>query len=110
MSNSPFNRLIGPNNDIYLLPISDKYKYVFIFIHGFYASPMTYVDLLDKKVGIFPSDFKIILHWTPIQKFDVNDNKPTTSWLNISKKHSKEIKEDSIDLNQLEISSNIIKK
>jgi len=41
---------------------------------------------------------------------DVNNGKPTTSWFNITNKHGKEIKEDSIDLNQLEISSNRIKK
>ena len=110
MTDSPFNRIIKPNNDIYLIPKSDKYEYVFIFIHGLYASPKTYVDLFDKKEGIFPSYFKIILPCAPIQKVDINNNNPTTSWFNISEKHGKEIKEDSIDVNQLEASSNMIKK
>ena len=110
MTDSPFNRIIEPNDDIYLIHKTDKYEYVFIFIHGLYASPKTYVELFDKNQGIFPSYFKIILPCAPIQKVDVNDNKPTTSWFNISKKHGKEIKEDSIDLNQLETSSNMIKK
>ena len=110
MTDSPFNRLIKANNDIYLIPKADKYKYVFIFIHGLYASPMTYINLFDSKEGIFPSYFKIILPCAPIQNVDVNNNQPTTSWFNISKKYGKEIHEDSIDLNQLENSSNIIKK
>ena len=110
MADSPFNRITKPNNDIYLIPKSDKYKYVFIFIHGLYAKPQTYVDLFDKKDGIFPPDFKIIIPCAPVQNVDVNDGKPTTSWFNINKKHGKEIHEDSIDFNQLEASSNLIIK
>ena len=110
MTDSPFNRITKPNNDIYLIPKLDKYKYVFIFIHGLYATPKTYIDLFDKKDGLFPSEFKIIIPCAPVQNVDVNDNKPTTSWFNINKKHGKEIREDSIDFNQLESSSNIIKK
>ena len=110
MSDSPFNQIIKPNNDLYLIPKSGSYKYVFIFIHGLYASPKTYVNLFDKKDGVFPTDFKIILPCAPIQNVDVNEGKPTTSWFNINKKHGKEIREDSIDFNQLESSSNIIKK
>ena len=110
MNEKPFNRIIKPNNDIYLIPKSGKYKYVFIFIHGLYASPKTYVDLFDKKEGVFPSTFKIILPCAPIQKVDVNNGNPTTSWFNITAKHGKEIQEDSIDFNQLETSSNLIKK
>ena len=49
MSDSPFNQIIKPNNDLYLIPKSGSYKYVFIFIHGLYASPKTYVNLFDKK-------------------------------------------------------------
>ena len=110
MSDSPFNQIIKPNNDLYLIPKSGSYKYVFIFIHGLYASPKTYVNLFDKKDGVFPTDFKIILPCAPIQNVDVNEGKPTTSWFNINKKHGKEIREDSIDFNQLESSSNMIKK
>jgi predicted esterase len=110
MADSPFNRITKPNNDIYLIPKSDKYKYVFIFIHGLYAKPQTYVDLFDKKDGIFSPDFKIIIPCAPVQNVDVNDGKPTTSWFNINKKHGKEIHEDSIDFNQLEASSNLIIK
>ena len=110
MADSPFNRITKPNNDIYLIPKSHKYKYVFIFIHGLYAKPQTYVDLFDKKDGIFPPDFKIIIPCAPVQNVDVNDGKPTTSWFNINKKHGKEIHEDSIDFNQLEASSNLIIK
>ena len=114
MSDSPFNRINKQNNDIYLIPKSSKYKYVFIFIHGLYALPKTYIDLFDKKEGLFPNDFKIILPCAPIQNVDVNNGKPTTSWFNISPKHGKEIQEDSIDFNQLETSSirikNIIKE
>ena len=114
MNDSPFNRINKQNNDIYLIPKSGKYKYVFIFIHGLYASPKTYIDLFDKKEGLFPNDFKIILPCAPIQNVDVNNGKPTTSWFNISPKHGKEIQEDIIDFNQLETSSirikNIIKE
>ena len=110
MSDSPFNQIIKPNNDLYLIPKSGSYKYAFIFIHGLYASPKTYVNLFDKKDGVFPTDFKIILPCAPIQNVDVNEGKPTTSWFNINKKHGKEIREDSIDFNQLESSSNMIKK
>ena len=81
MNDTPFNRIIKSNNDIYLIPKSGIYNYIFIFIHGLYAKSETYVN-----------------------------GKPTTSWFNISPKYGKEIKEDSIDLNQLEISSNRIKK
>ena len=110
MNDTPFNRIIKSNNDIYLIPKSGKYNYIFIFIHGLYAKSETYVNLFDKNDGLFPSDFKIILPCAPIQNVDVNNGKPTTSWFNISPKYGKEIKEDSIDLNQLEISSNRIKK
>jgi len=110
MNDSPFNRIIKSNNDIYLIPKSGKYNYIFIFIHGLHAKPETYINLFDKNEGLFPSDFKIILPCAPIQNVDVNNGKPTTSWFNITNKHGKEIKEDSIDLNQLDISSNRIKK
>ena len=53
MNDSPFNRINKQNNDIYLIPKSGKYKYVFIFIHGLYASPKTYIDLFDKKKVFF---------------------------------------------------------
>ena len=109
MTDSPFNRINKPNNDIYLIPKSGKYKYVFIFVHGLYASSKTYIDYFDKIDGLFPSDFKIILPCAPIQNVDVNNGKPTTSWFNIFPKHGKEIKDDCIDLTQLEISSNRIK-
>jgi len=109
MTESPFNRITKPNNDIYLIPKSGKYNYVFIFIHGLHASSKTYIDHFDKKEGLFHSDFKIILPCAPIQNCDVNNGKPTTSWFNIFSKHGKEIQDDSIDLNQLEISSNRIK-
>ena len=110
MNDTPFNRIVKSNNDIYLIPKSGKYNYIFIFIHGLYAKPETYVNLFDKNDGLFPSDFKIILPCAPIQNVYVNNGKPTTSWFNISSKYGKEIREDSIDLNQLEISSNRIKK
>ena len=45
-----------------------------------------------------------------MQKIEVNDDKPTTSWFNINKKHVKEIHEDNIDFNQLKSSSNLIIK
>ena len=109
MTETPFNRITKTNNDIYLIPKSSKYNYVFIFIHGLHASPKTYIDLFDKKDGLFHSDFKIILPCAPIQNCDANNGKPTTSWFNIFTNHGKEIKDDSIDLNQLEISSNRIK-
>ena len=110
MIDSPFNRITKPNNDIYLIPKSNKYEYIFIFIHGLYATPKTYVDLFDKKDGVFPSNFKIIIPCAPVQNVDVNEGKPTTSWFNINKKHGKEIREDSIDYNQLKSSSNMIIK
>ena len=110
MIDSPFNRITKPNNDIYLIPKSNKYEYIFIFIHGLYATPKTYVDLFDKKDGVFPSNFKIIIPCAPVQNVDVNEGKPTTSWFNINKKYGKEIREDSIDYNQLKSSSNLIIK
>ena len=110
MIDSPFNRITKPNNDIYLIPKSNKYEYIFIFIHGLYATPKTYVDLFDKKDGVFPSNFKIIIPCAPVQNVDVNEGKPTTSWFNINKKHGKEIREDNIDYNQLKSSSNLIIK
>ena len=109
MTETPFNRITQPNNDIYLIPKSGKYNYLFIFIHGLHASPKTYIDIFDKKDGLFNSDFKIILPCAPIQNCDANNGKPTRSWFNITTDHSKEIKDDSIDVNQLEISSNRIK-
>ena len=95
---------------MYLIPKSGKHNYVFIFIHGLHDTPKKFVDLFDKNDDLFPSDFKIILPCTPVQNCDAHlYHEPTTSWFNIFTNHGKEIKDDSIDLNQLEISSNRIK-
>ena len=110
MIETPFNRIIKPNNDIYLIPKSGKYNYVFIFIHGLHDTPKKFVDHFDKNDGLFPSDFKIILPCAPVQNCDAHlYHEPTTSWFNIFTNHGKEIKDDSIDINQLEASSNRIK-
>ena len=110
MNDSPFNRIIKSNNDIYLIPKSGEYNYIFIFIHGLHAKPETYINLFDKNDGLFPSDFKIILPCAPIQNCDAHlYHGPTTSWFNIFTNHGKEIKDDSIDINQLENASNRIK-
>ena len=110
MEDTPFNRITKTNNDIYLIPKSGKYKYIFIFIHGLHASSKTYINLFDKKDSLFPSDFKIILPCAPVQICDASSKeKLTMSWFNIFPKHGKEIQDDSIDINQLESSSNRIK-
>ena len=110
MVENPFNRIIKPNKDIYLIPKSGKHNYVFIFIHGLHDTPKKFVDYFDKKDGLFPSDFKIILPCAPIQNCDAHlYHDPTTSWFNIYTNHGKEIKDDSIDINQLENASNRIK-
>ena len=77
MTDSPFNRINKPNNDIYLIPNSSKYKYIFIFVHGLHASSKTYIDYFGKIDGSFPSDFKIILLCAPIQNVNVNKGELT---------------------------------
>ena len=110
MNNTPFKRLTKQNKDIILIPKTNKYKYVYIFMHGLFATPFNYVDYFDRFNGPLPDSFKIILPCAPIQKADFNKGKPTTSWFNISAKYGGVIYEDCIDYNQLEISSNKIKK
>ena len=39
---------IKPNNEIILIPNSNKYDYVFIFMHGLFATPFNFVDKFDK--------------------------------------------------------------
>ena len=109
MNHSPYNRIVKPNKEIHLIPKSGKYNFVYIFIHGLFASPMNFVDRFDKYNGPLPDSFKIILPCAPVQNADFNKGKPTTSWFNISTKYGGVIYEDCIDYKQLEASSNIIK-
>ena len=110
MNNSPFKRIVKPNKDIILIPKSNKYDYVFIFMHGLFATPFNFVDIFDKCNGPIPDNFKIILPCAPIQNADFNKGKPTTSWFNISAKYGGVIYEDCINYNQLKSSSNKIEK
>ena len=110
MDNTPFKRIVKPNKEIILIPKSNKYEYVFIFMHGLFATPLNFVDKFDKFNGPLPDNFKIILPCAPIQNADFNKGKATTSWFNISAKYGGIIYEDCIDFNQLEKSSNQIKK
>jgi len=109
MNSSPFKRITESNKDIILIPKSEKYKYVFIFLHGLFATPYNFVDIFDKNEGPLPDSFKIILPCAPIQKADFNKGNPTTSWFNISTKYNGVIFEDTIDFIQFEKSSEKIK-
>jgi len=109
MNGSPFNRIVKPNKEIVLMPKSQKYKYVYIFMHGLFATPMNFVDKFDKPNGPIPDSFKIILPCAPVQKADFNRGQPTTSWFNISAKYGGMILEDTIDYRQLDESANRIK-
>ena len=110
MSNSPFKRIVKSNKEIVLIPKTNKYEYVFIFLHGLFATPFNFVDKFDKFNGPIPDNFKIILPCAKIQNADFNKGKPTTSWFNISAKYGGIIYEDCIDFKQLEESSNKIIK
>ncbi len=110
MNNTPFKRIVKSNKEIHLIPKKNQYKYVYIFMHGLFASPLNFVDIFDQYDGPLPDTFKIILPCAPVQNADFNKGKPTTSWFNISAKYGGEIYEDCIDYNQLEMSSNKIKK
>ena len=110
MNHSPYNRIVKPNKEIHLIPKSGKYNFVYIFIHGLFASPMNFVDRFDKYNGPLPDSFKIILPCAPVQNADFNQGRPTTSWFNISAKYGGVIYEDTINYQQLEESSNKIKK
>jgi predicted esterase len=110
MNNSPFKRIVKSNNEIILIPNSNKYDYVFIFMHGLFATPFNFVDKFDKYNGPIPDNFKIILPCAPVQNADFNKGKPTTSWFNISAKYGGIIYEDCIDYNQLKSSANKIEK
>lgn len=109
MTESPFKRLTKNKNDIILMPKSGKYDYVYIFMHGLFTSPSKYVDFFDNGNSPIPSNFKIIMPCAPIQNADFNKGKPTTSWFNISLKHSGVIYEDTINYKELEESANRIK-
>ena len=104
MKSSPFTRITKPNKVIHLIPKSNNYKYIFIFLHGLFASPLNFVDIFDKFNGPIPDSFKIILPCAPIQNADFNNGNPTTSWFN-----GGVILEDTIDYNELEKSSQYIK-
>ena len=108
--NSSFNRIVKPNKEIHLIPKSNKYDYVYIFIHGLFTNPNVYVHFFDKINGPIPDNFKIVMPCAPLQNADFNKGNPTTSWFNISGKYHGRIYEDCIDYNQLEQSSNKIKK
>ena len=109
MKSSPFTRITKPNKVIHLIPKSNNYKYIFIFLHGLFASPLNFVDIFDKFNGPIPDSFKIILPCAPTQNADFNNGNPTTSWFNISTKYGGVILEDTIDYNELEKSSQYIK-
>ena len=109
MKSSPFTRITKSNKEIHLIPKSNNYQYIFIFIHGLFGSPLNFVDIFDKFDGPIPDSFKIILPCAPIQNADFNNGNPTTSWFNISKKYDGVILEDTIDYNELEKSSQFIK-
>lgn len=109
MNHSPFKRIVKPDKEIQLIPKSGKYDYVFIFMHGLFATPNNFVDKFDKFNGPLPDSFKIILPCAPLQKADFNKGNPTTSWFNISAKYGGIIYEDCIDYKQLDISSKRIK-
>ena len=110
MTQSPFKRIMKGNKEIELIPKSGKYDYVYIFIHGLFTSPSKYVDFFDTKDTPIPSNFKVILPCAPVQDADFNQGRPTTSWFNISAKYRGVIYEDTINYQQLEESSNKIKK
>ena len=57
MNNSPFKRMFKPNKEIILIPKSNKYNYVFIFMHGLFATPINFVDNLINIMD----QFQIIL-------------------------------------------------
>ena len=109
MSQSPFNRIAKSNNEIHLIPKSNKYEYVYIFMHGLFTSPSKYVDFFDRPNPPVPANFKIIMPCAPVQNADFNQGRPTTSWFNISAKYGGVIYEDTINYKQLEESSNRIK-
>ena len=110
MESSPFKRIVKKNKEIVLMPKSNKYEYVFIFMHGLFATPANFVDKFDKFNGPVPDNFKIILPCAPVQNADFNKGKPTTSWFNISTKYGGTIYEDCIDYDQLLASANRIEK
>ena len=109
MSQSPFNRITKSNKEIQLIPKSNHYKYVYIFMHGLFATPLNFVDKFDRNNGPLPDSFKIILPCAPVQNADFNRGQPTTSWFNISAKYGGAIYEDCIDFKQLDESANRIK-
>ena len=90
MSRSPFNRITKSNKEIQLIPKSNHYKYVYIFMHGLFATPLNFVDKFDRNNGPLSDSFKIILPCAPVQNADFNRGQPTTSWFNISAKYALE--------------------
>ena len=110
MNKSPFNIIPKPNKEIHLIPKSNSYKYVYIFIHGLTQSPLDYVKRFGKFNGPIPDTFKIILLCAPVQKNDFVNGYRTTSWFNITVDEDGIIYEDTIDFKQFDISSNFIKK
>ena len=72
MNNTPFKRLAKQNKDIILIPKTNKYKYVLIFMHGLFTTPFKYVDYFDRFNGPLQDSFKIILPCASIQKADFN--------------------------------------
>ena len=108
---SPFKKETKKDKTIILTPKSGNYNYVLIFLHGLFQTPQKIVSKFDKSDNPLSNSFKIILPAAPVQKCSPAGGKKINSWFNVYRNGPTKIplKEEEMDLEQYDASSQIIK-
>jgi predicted esterase len=106
---TPFNKIVKDDSEIHLVPVSGKYDYILIFMHGLLGKPEEYLSTFNKKDGPIPDNFKIILPCAPTA-FVTRLNFSTTSWFDLLGENGAIITEDDIVFDDLVKSADRIKK
>jgi len=112
IANSLFMEEVKSNGDIHLIPLSGKYKYVFIFLHGLNTPPGRFVEKFCELSDPIFGSFKIIIPSAPRQIVDAHNGQLINSWLSLhrSKEDRSPFEEEEIDFKELIKTSSKIKK
>ena len=107
--NIPFNEIKKEDPEIDLIPKSEKYDYIFIFMHGMFGKPEEYVETFNKKDGPIPNNFKIILPGAN-KEYVSRIGSNISSWFNVLGKDGAVILESDIVFEDLDKSGDRIKQ